>query len=422
MKKTILTLTVLFLSVSFALGQTTREEVYSDIGVTSGMCYPYSYTPEEPTPVPKGYKPVYISHFSRHGSRYHTWDALYSSCYEMLAQADSLGILTSEGQRLLPKLKDIADDAYMRTGDLSQRGLDEQRGIARRMYESFRPLLGRRGVEIRAYSTKVHRTILSMTAFVEELSKCNQQAHFNITASLREQQHLNHAPNAAELRPEFESLFREAPYDNPPYRLVSQLISDEDFIQGNPEWCYGFFDRLIQIALVLPAQCSPYDLRSLFTDDELFNYWKKDNYRLYLEAGPSREFGRAVSADAIPLLENIIETADEALSMGYPQATLRFGHDLNFVPLVSLLDVNGLGQVQASSPDELWQRWSSFKVSPMSTNLQFIFYRNKEGRVIVKLLFNEHEASLPLESLSGPYYDWTLVKEYLHHRCADLAL
>lgn len=419
MKRTLLTLSLFILSLSFAFGQTSREEINADLGLSAGMCCTYRPSEQKLTPAPRGFRPVYISHFGRHGSRYHTWDQLYSSCYQMLSELDSL--LTPQGKELLGELREISDDAYLRIGDLTQRGLEEQRGIARRMYRNFKPLLGGKGVKIRSYSTKVHRTILSMTAFVESLSKCNPSLEFEITASLREQQHLNNAPNAAALRSEYEKMIAQVPGLNSPYRLIRGLIGDEDFIEGNPSWCYGFFDRLIQLALILPCQGSSYDLMPLFTPEELFLYWVKDNYRLYLEAGPSPEFGRAVTSDAIPLLENIVESADCALLEGSPGATLRFGHDLNFVPFVSLLGLNGLDKVEAHNPEELWQKWSSFKISPMATNLQMIFYRNRGGEVLLKILFNEKETFLSIEGYAGPYYPWNEVKRYFVGRIEDFS-
>lgn len=414
MKRILLTLSLCILSLSFAFGQTSREEINADLGLTAGMCCTYRPSEQKLTPAPRGFRPVYISHFGRHGSRYHTWDQLYSSCYQMLSEIDSL--LTPQGKELLGELREITDDAYLRIGDLTQRGLEEQRGIARRMYRNFKPLLGGKGVKIRSYSTKVHRTILSMTAFVESLSKCNPSLEFEITASLREQQHLNHEKAVLELKDQYQQLYSQTTYENSPYRLLEGLVADKDFLQDNPQWCYGFFDRLIQVALVLPAQESPYDLLPLFTPEELFRYWKKDNYRMYLQVGPSPEFGDAVTSDAIPLLENIIESADCALLEGSPGATLRFGHDLNFVPFVSLLGLNGLDKVEANNPEELWQNWSNFKVTPFATNFQLVFYRNRRGEVLVKALLNEAEASFDLPCSTAPYYPWPELKEYLKER------
>ena len=47
----------------------------------------------------------------------------------------------------------------------------------------------------------------------------------------------------------------------------------------------------------------------------------------------------------------------------------------------------------------------------MAANIQFVFYRNASGNVLVKVLLNEEEASLPLKT-AGPYYQWTDFQDY----------
>ena len=50
----------------------------------------------------------------------------------------------------------------------------------------------------------------------------------------------------------------------------------------------------------------------------------------------------------------------------------------------------------------------------MGSNIQFVFYRNKKGDVLVKILFNEKETKINgLSPVSGPYYKWSDIKEYL---------
>jgi hypothetical protein len=52
---------------------------------------------------------------------------------------------------------------------------------------------------------------------------------------------------------------------------------------------------------------------------------------------------------------------------------------------------------------------------PMGANFQMIFYENASGNVIVKMLYNEKETSLP--SLGkGPYYLWKELRSYLIDR------
>ena len=50
----------------------------------------------------------------------------------------------------------------------------------------------------------------------------------------------------------------------------------------------------------------------------------------------------------------------------------------------------------------------------MATNLQWIFYRNKAGEVLVKILLNEEEIALPsdINSDMAPYYRWEDVRTF----------
>lgn len=59
-------------------------------------------------------------------------------------------------------------------------------------------------------------------------------------------------------------------------------------------------------------------------------------------------------------------------------------------------------------------RWSSSDFISMGSNIQFVFYRNKNGDVLVKILYNEKETSLPaLKAFSGPYYRWEDLRKYI---------
>ncbi|MBR3527632.1 MAG: hypothetical protein IKN88_07650 [Bacteroidales bacterium] len=47
-----------------------------------------------------------------------------------------------------------------------------------------------------------------------------------------------------------------------------------------------------------------------------------------------------------------------------------------------------------------------------------IFYKNRQGDVIVKMLRNEKETVIPrLPTFDGPYYKWKDLREYLADRC-----
>ena len=113
------------------------------------------------------------------------------------------------------------------------------------------------------------------------------------------------------------------------------------------------------------------------------------------------------------LLRNIIEQADSCIRLKHPGATLRYGHDTMVTPLTCLLDLNGYGE-EIKYLDDIAHRWFDYKITPMATNIQFVFYRNDkdENDILLKVLLNEDEATLPVKTDKAPYYHWTDFKEY----------
>ena len=112
------------------------------------------------------------------------------------------------------------------------------------------------------------------------------------------------------------------------------------------------------------------------------------------------------------LLRDIIEKADSCIALQHPGATLRYGHDTMVTPLTCLLNLNGYGE-EISDPEKIAQQWFDYKITPMATNLQFVFFRKaKSNDVLVKVLLNEDEATLPIQSDVAPYYHWSDFKAY----------
>ena len=52
-------------------GKQIKAEVLSNRQRAGGSSSPYEFIPQSYTAAPQGYTPFYISHFGRHGSRYH---------------------------------------------------------------------------------------------------------------------------------------------------------------------------------------------------------------------------------------------------------------------------------------------------------------------------------------------------------------
>ena len=157
----------------------------------------------------------------------------------------------------------------------------------------------------------------------------------------------------------------------------------------------------------------------IFTAKELFDLWQCINYKFYIgNANPAMSQG-LVMANATTLVENIIECADSAIASGDIAADLRFGHDGNVIPLLALLQIDGF-DASVSKPEEVYKHWSDFKATPMAANLQMVFYKNGKDDVVVKILHNEKESHIPVDTDMWPYYRWSDVKSYYINRLDNL--
>ena len=106
----------LLLGLWGATAQTAREQIAAMPERAGGIYHSYEYLPGPAVPAPKGYVPFYISHYGRHGSRWHTSEKIYAEPLGILRKADSAGVLTPKGRDLLAKVEVIAADARDRYG------------------------------------------------------------------------------------------------------------------------------------------------------------------------------------------------------------------------------------------------------------------------------------------------------------------
>ncbi len=88
-------------------------------------------------PAPKGYKPFYVSHYGRHGSRYLIGDRDYKWLVDLFEEAHREGALSDLGEDTRQRLLKVWEEAEGHGGDLTPLGVRQHRGIAERMYAAF---------------------------------------------------------------------------------------------------------------------------------------------------------------------------------------------------------------------------------------------------------------------------------------------
>ena len=108
----ILIISLISLLVVGASAQTTFEEVAATPEKSGGVYYAYPLDFAPQTPAPKGYKPVYISHYGRHGSRYLLSDRDYKWVIDLLQQAADVQVLSPLGHSALERLQEVWKELF----------------------------------------------------------------------------------------------------------------------------------------------------------------------------------------------------------------------------------------------------------------------------------------------------------------------
>ncbi|MBQ0050202.1 MAG: histidine-type phosphatase [Bacteroidales bacterium] len=363
--------------------------------------------PVEPTEVPAGFKPVFLSHYGRHGSRF----LLEDSNYTNLVRDFQSQQLTADGRELLRRLRIAAQQAVGRGGDLTPLGEEQHRGIAERMYERY-PALFKDDASLMAYASTSRRCMMSMMAFCERLKELNPDMLIRREVAQR------HMAFICADTPKQRSLMLEDTQARRAYRdFAKKNRKTEDFCARyfahpqNVKEPHVVMEQLYFLAQDMQDCGRPTELLSFFTSDELYAIWRVKNAQIYLSNGDS-PLSKGYPAEASDsLLKHIIHDADDALQSQRVGATLRFGHDTCLMRLLARMKVKECCPA-CSDMERLEEQWQDFNVTPMAANLQLVFYQNKHGRVLVHVLLNEREVHFDFPSQYAPYYDWEQLKSY----------
>ena len=400
-------------ALSFALAAAAQnyevlDLVRSDYRRAAGIEGPYIFETQPLTSSPKGYKPFYISHYGRHGSRYSWTTKTYSTLLTALSDARAEDNLTAFGEDFLKRLEDFYIIPFENTGDLVPLGCEQHERIAKEMYEAFPKVFkGSRKVYARASTTS--RCVLSMGAFCTSLQKQNPRLSISFESNHMGMCQLvpTSAPSAYKRTfkgkdyPEIESLssfyHRVVDYQ----KILGKFFKDPTFLKKYDGGQTFFIEKLYYFIGSYPNYSDPALFSDLLTPEEYSSLWEAANYSLF----QSNKTGRF---NMIPLLEDIVSKADDAIDGNEIAADLRFGHDFIMEAFCCLVNADGYGTVPEKSDDvKYW--FQSYRI-PMAATIMFVLYRSSRNPddILFKFLWNGKETRLPdLEAVEGPYYKWS---------------
>lgn len=419
MKKSILLVFLLLSAVLYA----EELDLSTDRYLSAGLQHPYIVPEFSDTKAPCGYKPFYVSHYGRHGCRFQIGNTGYLTNIGILDSLHTKCLLTGDGEKMREILLWMSAYQSGMDGILSQVGSMEHQGIGGRLYKRCPGIFRQKDRRmVYCISSPIQRCIQSNANFVIGLKTYAPDVDVEIHTGDKYYSILAHPVDRTEL-----------------YRIVNATIDSLVTTDISKEvTCARFFKDVNAAEEVIgkDSRSLIYDLfnltsiikcfdtdtpdpLALFTDDELrvlARCYNVDNCAIYSH---SVETGELVpNTSGRPILEDILVKADAALKGNDRCADLRFGHDSGVGPLLALIAVEGYDKVP-SLPDA-YKEWPSWKYLPMGTNFQLIFYRNRKGEVLAKMLLNEKETTIGAVSpFYGPYYRWADLKAYFESRLTD---
>ena len=414
MKRHLTIVMLLLLALStWAQGVAALDELKADLRKAYGTDFPYEYTTPRLTKAPSGYKPFYISHYGRHGSRYY-WNAmLYQELANLLTKAHERGQLTTAGEAFFEKFMAAKDELQTGVSELSDLGWEQHQRIARTMYNNF-PEVFKKGGNVLAIASLSGRCVLSMSSFCQELVQCNpkieireQSSRFTLDGVVPSDRQNPKKRSWEKATPRWEKNRDKFTFDESlREKVVSRTFTSTDSLPGNMQ---HIGSNLINLYTSLPSIGHEGMMEGLLTDEEIAAQWEQSNLGSYSWVfGPQYEM--------IPILEDIIHKADAVISGQSDRiADLRFGHDTCLGPLTVLMGLNGADK-DPEDPFEVkncYQNWQTGKAS----NLQVVFYKNKKNDILVKCLLNGREVSLPVPTTQYPYYRWSDFRDFYTARC-----
>ena len=432
MKRFLLILSALCIA-SVALAQTSREEIdaHPHIAMATHSVYAGAHFFKPIAEAPKGYKPFYISHYGRHGSRY---EAEVEQTIDMLSffrTAEKLGVLTAKGKEVLAFAE--WNDEYQKdmTGQLTPLGKEQHKAIARRMYARFKPVF-QRGAIIDSRSSDYPRCILSMAAFNESLKESQPlletrmytgERYQNVIRPIRsktsdythrERKKVNH-----EWKKQLNAWAATKNFDH----ALGEMFTNVDLLCkeiGETKYNLAVF---IYKRLAFAQNFGKSDrtlIDSIYSAEERHNIYLYENFRWYCQYTCSTlPDSKRYFAPMYHLVDDIIDHADLAIEgKNSASANLRFGHDYYLLGMLAVMNCNEIRtDLDISDVEKLGELWKSYRCVSMASNLQFVFYKSKKcSDVLVRILENENDITLPLESATAPFYKWDDVKKYLTDR------
>lgn len=416
--RTTITAAMLGIISSVLQAQDVMDELTLDVSRAAGLRYVRPSMKHADTPAPDGKRPFYINHYGCPAAYYAEQQEIYDNPYQALARADSLGKLTKLGRDVLRRVRLIRADANNRTGELTARGVNQSRELTTHMVERFPDVFIEKGY----YSSRAivaNHCIQTMGESMVQLSQLRQPLKSNILASHRDRKFMDPVDNVLEA--ERTSMKAVAHYtefvkqNTDDQRLIASLFNDADYVASHVDTLtFGHQLFILAGCVQLTGRQDLPTLYDIFTPEEIHRHWRRQNAWSYMNYGFYQLNGGNQPFMQRATLRNMMHMGDSVLKRYYPIIHTRYTNEGVVMALACLMELDSCG-LKTNNFEDLEKRgWADYRIAPLGGSVQIIHYRRdrEDQDVLVKVLLNGREASLPIATDCAPYYHWQDVKRY----------
>ena len=243
----------------------------------------YEFPDYDYSPAPRGYKPVYISVYARHGSRSNWGDKDYKKVIEKLQAAKDEGILTASGDSLLSETRFVLEHYDGMDGRLSPRGVREHKRLAERMY-ARNPQIFRKGSKrVRVEVSTVQRCIISMASFTNSLTALQPDLQYSFDTGEKFMSYLDNTSGwqriTAAAGPKTRAYIGAMPDDT--LGILPRVFRDPQAARKYVQSPRRFTDDVWNTAIIAEDFDIEDDLFRFLPFDALYRRWAQSNIGLY---------------------------------------------------------------------------------------------------------------------------------------------
>lgn len=400
-----------------------------------GTKTPYFPNNSVQTTVPDSLKPVAIAMVTRHGSRFMSGPDEDIALLHLLTKAAKEKQLTETGTELLKSITLLTEIQKNNYGNLSAKGMEEHLVLGTTLAKKYSELLSTTLIE--AHSTYKQRTKESRTSFLEGVTKelkdsLNVVFHNNpkgrdpLLRFHKISKSYDEYEEEARFEEQYNTILNGDNFKVTTERIVVTIFQKKtakSILKGNFSPIYNgegeiAITKASDITLAL-YECfkiseglvkeGAISLLPYFNKSDLEELNYLSNVESFYEKGIGFPDENITYKIASPLLIEFLRKIDRSIKENKNLIYLNFAHAETVAPFAVLTNLQSEIRAQETLPKNYYPEGNFVK---MGSNIQWIVYSSNSDKHYIKILYNEKEKELPLQSYGTSVYLWNDVFNY----------